>query len=202
MITFWWGFKRFLLPSLTWATRWKRPMTHLWASLERSWRMVKWDSYIPGLEAHGKMGETCSRNACRAWLDVSLFRYIPQKYIPYIYISRSQKTIVNYTGPVLQICFPKKQTWTPLCFHHKFHGLINFIPAIGENGWLALRVQLFYFLGPFNFGLICWFPNAETVPGTRNFMKKTGNVYSIYLAVYRIYDICVHIAFLCYWSCE
>lgn len=56
--------------------------------------MVKWDSYIPGRkEAHGKMGETCSRNACRAWLDVSLFRYIPQKYIRYIYISRSQKKL-------------------------------------------------------------------------------------------------------------
>ena len=52
--------------------------------------MVKWDSYIPGLDSHGKMGETCSRNGCPAWLDVSLFRYIPQKYILYIYISRSQ----------------------------------------------------------------------------------------------------------------
>lgn len=74
-------------------------------------------------------------------------------------------------GPVLQICSPKKQTWTTLCFHH---GLINFVPAIGENGWLALRLWTFYVLGPFNFVLICWFLNAETIPGTRNFMEKNG----------------------------
>ena len=45
-----------------------------------------------------------------AWC-FTVLRYIPQKCLLYIiYIYQDLKKIVNYTGPVLQICFPKKQT--------------------------------------------------------------------------------------------
>lgn len=158
-----------------------------WLTCEPHWKGLEgWSNGTPTYQAERKLMEKWGKHAREMLAGHGLMFHCSDIFPKNIYgisIYQDLKKNCQLQGPSVADLFPKKQTWTTLCFHH---GLMNFLPAIGENGWLALRVWTFYVLGPFNFVLICWFLNAETIPGTRNFiLKKRENVYSIVSAVYK-----------------
>lgn len=127
--------------------------------------------------------------------------YSPKIYTVYLYIKISNK-IVNYTGPVLQICFPKHKLEQLCVFTTSFTAWWILSRRLGRTVDLLSESERFMSWGhsTSSWFVDFWMQKPFQEPGIS--WKKRENVYSIVSAVHKIYDICVHIAFLCYWSCE